>query len=323
MPVKSLALAIPTYQRAEILEDNLRLMAPTLEQLGIAVYVFDDSADEATAAVIERLASSTRLDLHYRHNRPALRHDANLVLALTAPPTDFVWLLGDGSQLDDAGLRAVHSRLGEQDFIFVKSRGGAAPATLEHLGDAALRRFMAERAWDLSYTGATVYGRRVIDWWRSDPAHVPVANFPQLSFTLGFLAAPHQASATWIGSEVVSNHPRKTQSYWLDAALSIWGSDWHRVISSHRGAFGGLAIGPVLRSHARQTGVLSTKHLLVLRAAGKFSRQALQDQPELRQCCAVGGFGLALLSALPQRAAAAIVALRPSWQRRYLPAARR
>ena len=178
---------------------------------------------------------------------------------------------------------------------------------------------MAKRVWELSYTGATVYARRVIDWWRSDPAHQVVPNFPQLSFSLGFLSAPKHARATWIGLRVVRGHPRKIQSYWLAEALSVWGLDWHRVISQHRDAFGVIDLDPVLRSHARHTHVLSGKHLLVLRAQGLFNRQVLAQWPQLRDSCGVGGLGLLLLATLPQRAASAILALRPSWRRRYLP----
>ncbi len=319
MGTKSLALAIPTYQRADILEENLRQIAPTLLALDIAVYILDDSGDDVTAAAMQRLAAESQLKLHYRHNRPALRHDANSVAALTAPDTDFVWLLGDGGQLDSTGVRAVHAALAEQDFVFVNCRTDKAQAAIEHLDDAALRHFMAKRVWELSYTGATVYARRVIDWWISDPAHHVVPNFPQLSFSLGYLNAPKPASATWIGLRVVRGHPRKIQSYWLAEALSVWGLDWHRVISQHRAAFGDIDLNPVLRSHARHTHVLSGKHLLVLRAQGLFNRQALAQWPQLRDSCSMGGLSLRLLAALPQRAAAAILALRPSWRRRYLP----
>ena len=318
MSSKTLALAIPTYQRADILEDNLRRIAPTLRALDIAVYILDDSGDDLTAAAMQRLAD-TQLKLHYRRNRPALRHDANSVAALTAPDTDFVWLLGDSCQLDSEGVRVVHAALAEQDFVFVNCRDDDAQAAIEHLDDAALRRFMANRVWELSYTGATVYARRVIDWWSSDPAHQVVPNFPQLSFSLGFLSAPKQANATWIGLRVVRGHPRKTQSYWLAEALSVWGLDWHRVISQHRAAFDVIDLDPVLRSHARHTRVLSGKHLLVLRAQGLFSPQVLAQWPQLRDSCAIAGLRLRLVAALPRRAATVIVALRPSWRRRYLP----
>lgn len=317
---KTLALAIPAYNRAAILEDNLLSVRATLEELDVAVHVLDDSSNDDTAAAVARLATTTQLRIVYQRNLPPLRHDANLLHALAAPQTDFVWLLGDASKLDGPGLRAVHARLGAQDFIFVNARGGAAPNTIDHLGDDELREFMCHRAWDLSYTGATLYSRRVIDWWRADLGHRPRRNFPQLSVILGFLATGRHVTASWIGTHIVGSHPRKTESYWLGDALNVWGADWHAVIKANAAAFGGRAIGPVLQSHARNTGILSAQHLLVLRAAGRFHLRALlADRKQLQACCTVGRIGLALIAALPQAAAVAIVKARPKWQRRFMP----
>ena len=100
-------------------------------------------------------------------------------------------------------------------------------------------------------------------------------------------------------------------------AFGVVGDSYRARVFEHSMALDDL--DPVLRSHARHTHVLSGKHLLVLRAQGLFSRQALAQWPQLRDSCAIGGLLLRLLAALPQRTATSIVALRPSWRRRYLP----
>jgi glycosyltransferase involved in cell wall biosynthesis len=320
MAPRSLALAIPTYNRAEILEDNLLAMRAGLERLAIAVHVLDDSSNDAVAEVVARLAKTTQIRFSYRHNQPPLRHDANLIAALTDPDSDFVWLLGDGCVIDEAGLQTVHDVLEDQDFVFVNSREGVAPASEPCLRDAPARRFVAQRAWDFSYTGATIYSRRVIDWWRADPRRQPYANFPHLSIILAYLAAHAQISLSWIGQRVVGGHPRKKQSYWLTDAVAVWAGDWYRVITANAAAIDPETLPRVLKSHSRHTRVLGLKHLLVLRAAGLFDTEVLlRYRTQLSASSSMGGLGLRAIAALPGAAAAALVAARPSWRRRYLP----
>lgn len=320
MAARSLAIAIPTYNRPEILEYNLLAMQASLERLDIGVYVLDDSSNDATAQLISRLAASTRMRLSYRRNQPPLRHDANLIAALATPRTDFVWLLGDGCIVDDAGMQVVHDTLQDQDFIFVNSRHGPAPASERRLTDAEAKSFIERRAWDYSYTGATIYSRRVVDWWQSEAKHRPFPNFPHLSVILGYVATHVQLGISWVAQRVVHNNPLKRQSYWLADAIPVWAGDWHKVITANAAAIEPAAMAGVLRSHSDNTRVLGVKHLLVLRAAGLLDADVLARYREaLLASSSAGRLGAWAIVTLPRSAARILVAARPSWRRRYLP----
>jgi hypothetical protein len=207
-----------------------------------------------------------------------------------------------------------------QDFVFVHSHGGGESASIEHIVGAPLRRFLTDRIWDLTSTGATIYGRRVIDWWRSQPAPRVFRNFPQLSVILAFAAAHGDTTARWTGRQAVHSHPRRPPSYWLAQALQVWGQDWREVVSAHGGAFLPGALPRVLKSHSRHTGLLGAKHLLVMRAAGLLTPAVWQvHADDLRACSAASPALQRVLMALPHRVAAKIVSQRPSWGRRFLP----
>lgn len=320
MSRRSLALAIPTYNRPDILEENLLAMQASLERLDIAVHVLDDSSNDDTAKGMARLAATTRIKLSYRHNQPPLRHDANLIAALATPDTDFVWLLGDSGVIDDASLQTVHDQLQDQHFVFVNSRERQTRASEPCLRDAHAKSFIAERAWDFSYTGASIYARRVIEWWCADPAHQPHANFPQLSVVLAYLGAHPQVCLSWIGQRVVRSHSRKKQSYWLTAAIPVWAGDWHSVITANASAFDPEVLFQILRSHSKQTQVLGFKHLMVMRAEGLLDADVMSRyRMQLSSCSTMGSLGVRAIAALPRAAAQALVAARPSWRRRYLP----
>lgn len=322
MAPKSLALAIPTYRRAVVLEENLLAMRAELEALDTPVHVLDDSPDDATQAMVARLQTRTRLRLFYRQNRPALRHDANLIAALGVPEADHVWLLGDGGIIEPGGLRAVHEAVQhDPDFVFVNTRPGAAPPS-QRLAAEPARRFIAGRAWDFTHTGATVYSRRVIDWWNADPRHQPYANFPHLSIVLGYLAAQPALEMAWLGERLVSKNQRKSPSYWMADPLPVWAGDWHRVVTANAAALPAGSLRAVLRSHSVQTGLLGYKHLLVLKAMGRLDHEALaRHGAGLIASSSAGWLGVQAIAALPLATARAIVQRRPSWRRRFMPEA--
>lgn len=319
MAAETLALAIPTYNRPEALGMTLGGLAPALRELGIAVHVLDDSSDDATATVMGRLRQQG-LEITYVHNVPALRHDRNVVAALQAPQADYVWLLGDGALVDEQALRRVHAALKGDDFVFLNCRSDTPTPSLR-FGAAEVRAFLARQAWAMTYTGATVYSRRVVDWWRSQPRTV-ARNFPQLSVVLGFVAAHAEVSAAWVGERIIAANPRRSGSYWLADAVSVWGTDWHRVVTDHAAAFDAQAVPSVLRSHSAHTGILGAKHLLALRAIDRYAGAMLSDSGNvLAQCSTVPRWGLQLIAALPLGLASAVLRARPSWRRRYLPQA--
>lgn len=318
MAHSTLALAIPTYNRAAVLADTLRGLAPTLRELGVPVHVLDDSSNDDTGLALDQLRRDLALNIVYRRNRPSLRHDRNVIAALLAPSTDYVWLLGDGSLVREPALRRVHAAAQGDDFVFLNCRSDETGPSMR-VGPGELRSFLARQSWALTYTGATVYSRRVVEWWRSRPGTVS-RNFPQLSVVLGYAAAHPDACASWVGERIVSAHPQRSGSYWLADAVAVWGTDWHAVVTGNAAAFEAQALPTVLRSHARQTGILGAKHLLALRAVGRYSRAVFDaSASSLPACSTVPGWGLRLIAGLPGGLASAVLRLRPSWRRRYLP----
>lgn len=318
----SLVIAIPAYNRGKILEANLMLMRPVLEQCGIGVHVFDDSSDDETSAVVQKLKALTGIKISYTRNVPALGHDANVIRALTAPDADFVWLLADAAYVEPAELKAVFHHLKEQDFLFANSRTDQDFEQVEAVQGEKFVEFIAQRAWDFTNTGATVYSRRVIAWWRSVEGRRTYKNFPQLSVILGYTASVKAVAATWFGKRTVRVHPDKASSYWLNSAIDVWCKDWYDVVLAHRTIFRGDDLLAVFKSHCRHTRYLSAKHLLAMRSLGKYSGEVWRRyRTELVATSTAPALGLVLLAHMPQSLARTIMARKPNWSARFLPPA--
>jgi glycosyltransferase involved in cell wall biosynthesis len=293
-----------------------------LEECDIGVHVFDDSSDDETSAAVQRLKAQTGIDISYTRNVPALGHDANVIRALTAPDADFVWLLADAAYVEPAELKSAFHHLKAQDFLFANSRTEQDAEQVEAVQGEKFVEFISQRAWDFTNTGATIYSRRVIAWWRSVEGRRTYQNFPQLSVILGYTASATAVDATWLGKRTVRVHPGKASSYWLSSAIDVWCKDWYDVVFAHRSIFRADTLASVLRSHCRHTRYLSAKHLLAMRSLGKYSRQVWRRyRTELVATSTAPASGLALLAHMPQSLARTIMAQKPKWSARFLPPA--
>lgn len=291
----SIAIAIPTYNRPDILDRNLRAMMPEILAIGATVYISDDSDNTETAERIAALRAEYPT-IQYRHNRPALRHDANLLSTLTWPTEDFVWLLGDARRIAPGVLSKLARFVAPaQDMIFVNVHAPASHDIPVVSGDA-LVPFARDRVWHQTLSGATIYARSVIDWVRArDVTACP--NFPQLTVILGFLEDRH-ATVGWMDDIALWSDNK--ESYWEDRALDVFVDDWVRVITRHRKLFPREVLPSVLKEHSRRHHVFGPERLLRLKASGAFGPRSFR-RPHFFDVMHLPAYRVIALAVLPPR----------------------
>lgn len=298
----SIAIAIPTYNRPELLERNLRAMLPEIVAVGATVYVSDDSDNDETATRIAALRETYPF-IHYRRNRPALRHDANLVSTLRWPMEDYVWLLGDARRIVPGVLTKLAAFASDQqDMIFVNVH---APPSHDQpvLSGAALEPFIRSHVWHQTLTGATVYARSVINWIDAHDL-VIYRNFPQLSVILGFLEQ-NNGTVGWIDDVALTSDSK--DSYWEARALDVFVDDWVKVITAHATLFPPAIRPAILKDHSTRHNVFGAERLLRLKKSGAFGRHWLRH-PHFFDVMNLSPLQVTALAVLPASLTGTVVA---------------
>lgn len=268
-----LAIAIPTYNRPLILQQNLTAMLPDLRSNKIPVYISDDSTEPETEAVIRRLAAIYEL-IHYKKNSPGLGHDGNFFQTVGMPDADYVWYLGDSVFIRPGVLKEILPLLESGvDFCFVNS--SAAGYSVEYVSPPDMRRFLLARTWYLTLSGATIYGRGPRELTVSEERKRNWKNFPQLGLILEYCSTKG-ANCYWFGRPGIGVNANK-RSYWAKSAFEVFVRDWSAFIRSFPQLFGSDEASAVIRSHALNTGLFGFKHLLSLRAHGSLSLPILRQ----------------------------------------------
>jgi len=84
-----LAIAIPTFNRAETLRSNLPSLILEIKEYSIPIYVSDNSANDDTKEVINELRKQYEFLFYYKNTKD-LGHDKNSFYVAQLPESDYV-----------------------------------------------------------------------------------------------------------------------------------------------------------------------------------------------------------------------------------------
>jgi GT2 family glycosyltransferase len=293
---KKLAIAIPTYNRHEILYEDLKLMLPDLIQYKIAVYISDDSNNDSTLEMVKEL-SKLHSYVYYSKNSPLLGHDKNILSTLQLPDTDYVWLMGDSVIIKPDKISKILDILNNTpDFIFVNSYvKNASNIIIENITE-----FMRKHTWYLTLTGATIYNSKIIKHFNAKTEVKYYRNFQQLAIILDHISS-NRACVYWLGDETIIINSNK-KSYWSTNVIEVFVKDWSMLVKSFPIVFSSPSIiNEVIYSHALNTDLFSLKKLLKYRSVGAININIILSNYDLLKVATKSRlFQFFIISALPK-----------------------
>jgi glycosyltransferase involved in cell wall biosynthesis len=113
LPEGTLAIVIPSYNRARMVERIVSEILPTCEALAVDVYVSDNGSADDTPAVCARLAGESARFFHQRQD-PEISLERNLMSAMAMSRAEYTWALGDDDFLFPRALENVARLLRSQ-----------------------------------------------------------------------------------------------------------------------------------------------------------------------------------------------------------------
>jgi len=296
-----LALAIPTFNRPEILRQNLETMLPELQAHNIPVYISDDSTTDDTQHLIETLQERYPR-IHYTHNRPGLGHDRNCMATLGLPDADYIWYLGDSLLILPGVLVSVLGVLeADYDFVFLNSRiKGAADFSV--IPRSSVTPFFEKYAWHLTLTGVTIYSRKFQEWMRANTHPRMYQNFQQLGMVLEYVYCKPKVftQAFWFQQLAIAHTTQKKKSYWVNHSLSVFAQDWVALLDAFSDVMGSRTCEAIIRSHDLNTKVFRLGKLIGLRSLDLLNAAILESHgPSLLRACQLSPRLVRLVAALP------------------------
>ena len=260
-----LAIVIPTYNRSEILEENLPYLISQAQEFSIPIYISDNSIGDETKKLVDNLKSDFPY-IFYEKNLTETGHDKNSLYVLRIPRTKYVWLLGDGLRVFESSLKLILDVIKkEKPGLISMNAVGRNLKYKSSLYKNCLDVFQ-NLGWHLTLTGATIYSRSAIESMKYEEI-IKFDNFPQIPFMFNFLAKGN--SMYWINEKLIKSS--KKEGYWVKNAFSIFIGDLGKAINNLPAPYSEKIKNNVFAQHSRNTNLFGFKLLLELRCYGAYN----------------------------------------------------
>jgi glycosyltransferase involved in cell wall biosynthesis len=265
MTNKRLSIAIPSFNRADILKSNILMMLPEIKQFSIQIFISDDSNNDETQNMINEIQVEYE-SIFYSRNAPSLGHDDNIFRTLSLPETDYVWLLGDSIVIKRGAIKNVLEVIDSDQpgIIAVNANNRAIDSINCHHEDC--NRVFSTFAWHLTLTGATIYSKNAIASAES-LIKSEFKNFPQIALIFNYLST--SCSFHWLNNKWICSNREKT-SYWTNNMFKVFLEDWSNVVRSLPDCYDHPDKEKAIIDHSQKEYLFGSKSLLLARASGAY-----------------------------------------------------
>lgn len=269
---KILAIAIPTYNRSEILYDNMPSLLLEAKKYSIPIYISDNSMNDQTKNTIDHYLLDYE-NIFYEKNLDDVGHDRNSLSVLRIPQTDYVWLLGDSLKVSEFAIRDVLDVINKYTPGLVAVNAVGRELNFNSGNYQSCVDVFSMLGWHLTLTGAVIYSREAIESMDYEKI-LKNNNFPQIPLIFNYLAT--HKSLYWINNKIIKASKKK-KGYWASKALSIFIDDWSNSINNLSSIYPKNVKNKVILKHSHKTNVFGFKSLIMLRVAGGFNYRLLRS----------------------------------------------
>lgn len=266
MKSNELAIAIPTYNRSNILKENILKMLDEIQRYSIPIYISDDSPDKTTEEIIFDIKREYPY-IFYKKNKPSLGHDKNCLSTLNYPSENYIWYLGDSRIIQKGGIERILQIIDKNapDFIAVNSENRNVNITSKLYNDGNL--LLKELGWHLTLTGATIYSRKMIN--SANQLDISkYTNFPQTAIIFECFSK-QECKLIWLNENFVFNNAQNI-SYWKKDVFKVFITDWTNCINNLGTYYYSEIKSLAIISHSRNTKLFNLKSILSYRFNGYY-----------------------------------------------------
>jgi abequosyltransferase len=268
---KSLAIVIPTYNKLDSLRLNLINLLPDLKKHSIGVYIVDDSHNYDIQEFTSEFKNIYPY-IFFSKNHPRLRHDKNVIAALSKSKAEYTWILGDRVGIMEDSIEKILRLIYEQkyDIIAVNKNDRVFGIPSQFFNNA--NEVFNLIGWHLTSTGVTIYSSKALKKINNIDFE-KFTNFPQLALIFTHLS--DECSFYWLNDNIVYSLPLGN-SYWINTVFAVFIDDWKIAINNLPDTYSERIKNKVIVDHSIKSNLFTFKLLFKLRSERYFNFTVLK-----------------------------------------------
>ena len=229
---ENLCIAIPTYNRAEKLDENLKKIIPIVSRYNMYIVISDNCSQDETFDVVKKFQTRYEYILYYRNeeNVGFTLNYANVLKLSKKLHVRYIWTLGDDDCLIKEGVDVLYPILQKHydlQFVNVNGKTGSRmpdirTCILENGNDV-----MKLLGGQLTWISSLIFSRHYIS--EKFLNEIITSNNPFPHTLAIFKTIEPMCKVLWLDAMCVSTLPNVTSSY-SEKYLEYFLIDWYEII---------------------------------------------------------------------------------------------
>ncbi len=118
MTTPTLTIAIPTFNRTQVLIENLKHLLPQIDE-NIDILIIDNHSDEKVEDNLKELIKNYQNKIKFIRNKANIGGNANVLRCIELCESDYIWILGDDDFPLPTALKKIKFFLAFHDVIWI------------------------------------------------------------------------------------------------------------------------------------------------------------------------------------------------------------
>lgn len=268
---KTLSLAIPTYNRSELLDCCLSEHIEIVKKYNIKIYISDNCSTDNTLNVISKW-QKIYPHIEYHINKENIGPDANFEQVLKYSDTKYTWLLGDTYQLPFDGIEYIINNCQDKNYdilVFNINRKSTLNSSLYTNPNLVL----SDLGGMMSCLSSLVFSKKLID--QSNFKKYYNTHYIQTGIIFDFISK-NNFTLKWFNNYLISNlNTNYKKKSWNDGkrVLEIGGKGWQDFVSSLPNVYSQESKDKAINDFSSLSGIFKFKHFLKLRKKGVLNNE--------------------------------------------------
>jgi glycosyltransferase involved in cell wall biosynthesis len=269
---KTLAICIPTYNRAALLAKNLDVLVPLAQASDCPIYISDNASPDDTEKVVGE-ARKQYEKIYYVQQRENIGFCRNFEYVVNMAEADYVWLLGDDDYIAEGCIEKVLCDFKEhEDACMVVANAGNNPSSLR-IKDLKSQiicgkdAIMSEIGAHMTWMSCLVFNKRIVGSVHFNQYEGNA--FPHLWWILANLT--DQSKIYWESNSCIGSFGGGHQ---MSDFFKVFFADWHDAV------YGVEGYAETARGKCFNDGVayaFTRRELIKLRAKGDLNKNTWQE----------------------------------------------
>jgi len=273
MPVNSrLSIAVPTYNRAGILDFFLEIYVPLMRKHSIAIYISNNASEDNTIEIIEKWKKEYPY-IFYSSFEETVHVDYNIEKVLRLSDAEYTWIVGDGYEIPEKSLNYILSVLPDEGdhYEFIVANLVGRIKDIEEQIYSEPNSTLEDLGWMVACLGCTIFHKSTID-------NAPFAKYRNTEFLhVGIVfdyISNHDFKLLWAPDVVVVTlkSPQIKTGWGIYYFLNIF-EKWPEFVSILPDTFSASSKKMATRALQEKSNLLGWRYLLTIRWQGVLNRE--------------------------------------------------